>query len=112
MSDLREIFLETLRANHVSGGSPRTAGKILLAKSVAPELITVRNNRGEVLGFGSPERVSQSEAMRLANLGSPNDCFGDNWFLSASCLAPIGVEVQKSAEKEISNDIFDQFFPL
>ena len=106
----REKFFESLLASHVSA---RPDEKVLLAKSAAPNLLTVRNSRGEVIGFGmNPERVSQSEAMRLANLGSPNDCFGDSWFLSASCLAPIGVEVQKSAEKEISNDIFDQFFPL
>lgn len=80
MNDLRQQFLDSLRESQF----PRTAGKVLMAKSAAPELIAVRNSRGEVLGFGIPEKVSREEIAKMANLDSLNDIFDDFFFGSAT----------------------------
>jgi len=72
VNPLRDQFLEQVR---LQSGQSGTAGKVLISKGESPDLLTIRNARNEVIGFGSPERVSREEISHLVNLDNLNACF-------------------------------------
>lgn len=84
-TQLRESFFAALKATPCQ--------KQLVAKSpLAPQIVTLRDESGQIVGFSTAEQVSPTEVARLVQQEKQ--------------------EVSKSAHKTDGNELFDDLFPF